>query len=916
MADLKISELPVLAEADLHQNDDLPVVDYSASETKRITAKALVERGVALIDNDSIDGSKIAPNSITAAEIAPDAVGASELADDAVDTAAIEDSAVTADKLASDSVTQAKIADDAVGADELAADAVVTASIQNKQVTAAKIADNTITATQIAADAIGSSELADDSVDAGAIQTNAVTTVKINADAVTQEKIADDAVGADQLASSAVVEASIVDGSVTTDKLGADAVTQAKIANDAVGADQLASNAVVTASIQNKQVTAAKIADDTITASQIAPDAIGSSELADDSVDTDAIQGTAVTTAKIANDAVTQDKIANDAVGSDQIANGAVKAAQITNGSVTDVKLAVDSVTTNKIQDGNVTGAKLGSVTDRGLDQTGDKIGITNSVTAGSLAGIDFDEQGLITAAASEIPATDLPVATSTEVGAVKPGTGLSVTGDGTLNLGGGTFGVLGTGDVGGLSFTDGLCTGFPAGTPPVFDCDAIPIAGATAVSTGAVYVPDDAAIGLDLNSSTGELVHEQSGVAAGSYASVDVDANGHITGGSSQISQDQLPNALPAEDINTSGGKFPTVPATTEQGFVNEVVTEAIADRSIGRRHFNDISISYIQEEQPTSTAQPGSDATVFRGCLWLRPSTGTLYMFTGNNWLIVAGGKLAQENLRYCGNIDASTGLVVALTDEGAAEQLEGGGAAFAVGSPLPDADNGISGAYFFVTTAGSGINVVAVSGNNFVVGDLCLAISQATGWTQVSGAFGGGGGGGDGLWSRSGAAPIALLTPDNAEDNVNLNGSNFIRLPVNSSSDAPEGGISGSFRWNDSTDVLEVYDGSAWVSLSTAATEQWETVVAADNDDWSQDIIRTDSTTSDVAIRPSRSLVFEAGTATSPGSSGANTSQLTQAVTASRTWTLPDETGTLVSTVSTVDSSTSLTIDCGTY
>ena len=60
MADLKISQLPALAEADLAATDELAVVDGSASETKKITAKALVERGVALIDAGSIPGSALA----------------------------------------------------------------------------------------------------------------------------------------------------------------------------------------------------------------------------------------------------------------------------------------------------------------------------------------------------------------------------------------------------------------------------------------------------------------------------------------------------------------------------------------------------------------------------------------------------------------------------------------------------------------------------------------------------------------------------------------------------------------------------------------------------------------------------------------------------------------------------------------
>ncbi len=55
MADLRISDLPALAQADAESTDDLPIIDVSAAETKRITAKALVQQAVTnLIDDGAI----------------------------------------------------------------------------------------------------------------------------------------------------------------------------------------------------------------------------------------------------------------------------------------------------------------------------------------------------------------------------------------------------------------------------------------------------------------------------------------------------------------------------------------------------------------------------------------------------------------------------------------------------------------------------------------------------------------------------------------------------------------------------------------------------------------------------------------------------------------------------------------------
>ena len=119
-------------------------------------------------------------------------------------------------------------------------------------------------------------------------------------------------------------------------------------------------------------------------------------------------------------------------------------------------------------------------------------------------------------------------------------------------------------------------------------------------------------------------------------------------------------------------------------------------------------------------------------------------------------------------------------------------------------------------------------------------------------------------------------------------------------------------------DGSGAIEVWDGAEWISNAKSSNLQWETIPAADNDDWPQDVLRPRAGTSDLAIRSDRSLLFEAGSTTNPGDSGSNVSNLvaTSTLSASRTWTLPDVTGTLVTTESAVLSTDGLTIDCGTY
>ena len=226
--------------------------------------------------------------------------------------------------------------------------------------------------------------------------------------------------------------------------------------------------------------------------------------------------------------------------------------------------------------------------------------------------------------------------------------------GDGTLDH----SNSIAAGDIGGLQYdAEGHITAIPANA--VFERDAIPIAGNQGTEVGGVFVPVDAATGIVVDSTTGELAHETSTVAAGVYAGVTVDENGHVVAGNAQLTQGQLPDEIPANQISIDDGTLPTLPNTPDVGIANQGYTEAISNGSISRRHFGNSSTAYIQEASPPSDSSP-TDRTVFRGCLWLKESTGQLYMYNGNAWRIVAGGRLSQENLRFCGTIDASNGLM----------------------------------------------------------------------------------------------------------------------------------------------------------------------------------------------------------------------------------------------------------------
>ena len=501
MPDLEISNLTVLPEGSVAATDPLPIVDVSASETKKVTVKDLIEAGAALIDDASIPGAKVGT------------LGTNQVA-----TAAIQNLAVTTAKLADGAVTAVKITD--------------------ATITGAKLVNDTVTATQIAANAIGASELADNAVDTAAITNNAITNVKINNGEIVYAKL------------------NISDGDIPGAKLTGNSITSAQIGVNAVGSSELADNSVDTAAIVNAAVTGAKIATDTIGSGNIAANAVGASELANNAVDTAAIASNAITTAKIADDQITAAKLADNlagtilatgAIGSTQIAanaitdselaNNAVDAGAIASNAVTAAKIAANAVTTTKIADGTITPAKLNtSNLDRSINVASGNLGISNTVTAATRSGITYNAQGLITGTVA-LAASDLPLATASAVGGISVGTGLSVTGAGALSL---TNSVTGA-TISGITFNNqGMitaATALVAGDLPV----------ATTSAKGAVQITSGGGLTVD---GSGNLSTSTSGISAGTYGKLTVNNKGIATAGTALTASD-IPN-LDATKITT----------------------------------------------------------------------------------------------------------------------------------------------------------------------------------------------------------------------------------------------------------------------------------------------------------------------------------------------------------------------------
>ena len=106
MADQRITQLVELSKAGVAQNDVLAIADVSGSETKKVTAKNLVDAGLDLVDASSIDLGKLDQASATK-------IGTAALADDGVTYAKIQNVTAT-DRLLGRSSANAGIIEEIV----------------------------------------------------------------------------------------------------------------------------------------------------------------------------------------------------------------------------------------------------------------------------------------------------------------------------------------------------------------------------------------------------------------------------------------------------------------------------------------------------------------------------------------------------------------------------------------------------------------------------------------------------------------------------------------------------------------------------------------------------------------------------------------------------------------------------------
>jgi hypothetical protein len=623
LSDERISQLRRLPKDAASANDVLAIVDISASQTKKIQLDDLVAAGVDLIPVAEIDLDKLDQNSTTK-----------------LGTVAIASGAITAAKLGDDSSvavqTTAPVADNFVGrgffndstgnwqvfnGSEYQQVVMPSGGIGDLQVTTEKLADGAVTTAKVSP--LGASAYATGSVSTAALADGGVTAVKIASGTITSEQIAT--------------------GSITGVSLGSAVVTYDKLQNASQG-DVLLGRISGSGTYEEIPLTAAgrELLADATAADQRESLGLGTLSTADGTwEDGSSFSGTSTGTNTGDQTITLTGDVAGTGTGS--------FATTIANDAITEVKVLDGAITENKIGAKAVAASKLG------------------------------DNSGVVVA-------TSVPIGDGAFVGQqwVNTNTGWEYTWTGSA--------WLRLQSVSDITFANSSPLTFSATLTDPFTAEitvgqtvqqattvlAGPTAGEDAAPAYRALLPSDLPVataealginrpGTGLAIADGTVNHSNA-VSSGTLNGISFDNQGHITAAVPLVAAD-----IP--DLNAS------------KITAGEFATERYADDSVTGEKLADYSTAKIGETLPVAD---------YTGQIFFNPLQKNFFLWDGNVWQPIG---ISIGAIIFAGTYNASGNTVQSVTSEGSAIGLT-------VGSGLPAAAADNQNYYLVVSIGGVGV------------------------------------------------------------------------------------------------------------------------------------------------------------------------------------------------------------------
>jgi len=706
MADQRITQLTALPAGSVADIDVLPIVDISASETKKVTAKDLTAAGVALINSSTIDIAKINQASATkfgTTSLADDAITAAKLADDSsVSTASVVPSSNNFEGRLWINTTDKTIqvydagafTDIKVDADNYTASSVGTAAVANDAVTYAKIQNVSATDKLLGRSSSGAGDVEEITCTAAG------------------RALIDDASASDQRTTLGLA--------IGTNVQAYDAGLQS-IAGLNTSADTLiyttASDTYATSTL-----TAAgrALLDDADAAAQRTT--LGLGTIATQDASAVAITGGSATlstltatSSSLASVAITGGSVTG--ITDLAIADGGTGASTAANART---NLGLGTLAT---QSGTFSGTSSGTNTgDQTIALTGDVTGTGTGTFAATIAN-DAVTGAKLADSSATVVSGNAPSGVGAFTGQqwINTNTGFTYIWDGSAWQRTAGLQTITFSDTTPLSFSVAYPDNFSAVITSAMEnqsANAVlvgPISGGAATPTFRSLTATDLPIatsiangasrpGTGLSVTGAGVLNHSNSVTTGTYTKVVVDAQGHVSNGT-VLSAADIPN-LDASKITsgTFNGSF-------------------LAANSVSASQLADNGIAQVSETQPVPE---------FAGQWWINPSDRAAYIWVGTvspnvngYWLNLGFGAATQYNLRFGGTYNATTNLVVSLNQYG----VEAG---LTVGQALSAPSQLNAAVYLICTTSGTGTTPAPVAA--LAVGDWVLSQGTGSNWTKV--------------------------------------------------------------------------------------------------------------------------------------------------------------------------------------